>query len=171
MVNLYRNQGFTVVETLITMGLLAIIALAAIPSWNDFVKKKELINATEAIYDTLKLAYSESTKRNTDITVSFISGTNWCVGLSDVGDCDCKTGTCTIQGVTHVIDSTSYSGINLSVTDLTSSKYVTFEGIRGLASNSGTVTLMNSPYSIVLSVNKIGLLKACSNNVSGYSVC
>ncbi len=65
-------------------------------------KRKRLNTAIQSIYDTLKIAHSESIKRKADITVAFTNGTSWCFALTDIGDCNCKTGTCTIDGTPHV---------------------------------------------------------------------
>lgn len=166
------KKGFTLIEALMVVVIFTLLLLIAIPAWNDFIRKKQLITAMEGLYDTLKIAHSESIRRETNITVAFtknITTENWCYALSDGGDCDCLTGVCTIEGVGHVIN--GVNGINLEITNLTSNKYVTFEGIRGLASDSGSVTLTSEPYSITISVNKLGLLRTCSNTVVGYGVC
>lgn len=172
MMNMRIYKGFTLVEALVALAILAVLAMIAIPAWNEFIKKKRLTTSIESVYDALKIAHSESIKRKANVTVSFTNGaggTSWCFALSDTGDCNCKTGVCAVDGITNVIDGAN--GVVLTITDFTNNKYVTFEGIRGSASNSGSITVTDEPYSITLSVNKIGLIRTCSNNVVGYSVC
>lgn len=166
-----QKKGFTLIELLVTLAIVAMLLLIVIPAWGEFIKKKQVITAMEGLYDTLKLARSESIRREIGITVGFTksSTTDWCYALSDVGDCDCLTGTCTVEGVSHVVNVTN--GVTLDISNLTSNKYVTYEGIRGVASDSGSVTVTKAPYSITIFINKLGLLSACSNSVVGYSLC
>lgn len=167
------ENGFSLIELIITLLILSIIMLAAIPSWSDVFKRKRLSAAVEEVADTLSLARSESTSRAKNITASFtINGeTSWCMALSDSGDCNCLGGICTMEGGTRLIQSTSFKDTSISLIDFNGNNYVTFDSIRGVASNSGSIVFSNPPYSIKLIINKMGVVSTCSDNVTGYGSC
>lgn len=173
-----RPKGFTLIEGLIVVAIIGIVASFAVSSWGTLIAQKRVRASMETLYDTLKLARSESTKQRTAITVSFrnYGGSNpsWCYGLSDSGNCDCRVANaCTINGTT-VIQTDEVVPSVLSVTNLSGadgSKYISFEGTRGTASNSGSIQFTNSTASGTVSINAMGFISNCSNTVTGYPSC
>lgn len=167
--------GITLPELIIVLVLLAVIITFTVPSLNFLNQAKTLSGATESLYDTLKLTKSESVKQRSNLNVSFVTGANWCFGISDSGAlCDCATAnSCQIGGVEKVISSQNFPGITLSITNLTgtTTKYAEFEGIRGTVTNTGSVTLSNTDYTTNITINKLGLITICSNNLRSYNAC
>ena len=87
------NRGFTLIELMITLVIVAIGLALAIPSWSVLVEKREVTATAEEIVSFLGYARSEAVKRNENINVSWYAkghSENWCIGLS-AGDtiCDC----------------------------------------------------------------------------------
>ena len=165
------RDGFTLIEALVSISILGILLAMAIPAWDNFIQQKRLISATEALQDTFRLAHSESVTHQATITVSFVVGANWCVGLSDVGNCNCNTaGSCLIKGVQRVFGSTTYLGVSFTAAGFAGTN-VQYDGARGVASDSGNITLTNGNYSTSLTNNRTGLVSICSDTVAGYSGC
>lgn len=173
-----RQKGFTLIEGLIVVAIIGIIASFAVSNWGELIAQKRVRASMETLYDTLKMARSESTKQRTSITVSFrnYAGSNpsWCYGISDSGDCDCRVANaCTING-TAVIQTDVVTPSVMAVTNLTGasgSKHIIFEGIRGTASNSGSIQFTNNTASGTVSINAMGFISNCSNTVTGYPAC
>ena len=74
-----RAQGFTIVELLITVAILAILIGLAAPSMGNLVRDQRIKTATGDVYATLAFARSEALKRNTNVAVIPTSG-DWAGG-------------------------------------------------------------------------------------------
>ena len=63
-------KGFTLIELMVTIAVLAIIVTIAMPSFTEMMERQRLKNAVETFYSDLLFAKSEALKRSTDVTVS-----------------------------------------------------------------------------------------------------
>lgn len=63
------NSGFTLLEALIVVVILAILAAIAIPSWLSFIETRRLNIAQDQVYRGLRQAQSRATKEK--ITIHF----------------------------------------------------------------------------------------------------
>jgi len=59
-----RQQGFTIVELMITVALIAIIAGIGIPSFNDLMASNRVVSSINEFHAGLRLARGEAVKRN-----------------------------------------------------------------------------------------------------------
>ena len=57
------QAGFTMIEVLVVMGIIAVMASIAIPSLLDTVRSAQLRSSTSSLYDAIILARSEAVKR------------------------------------------------------------------------------------------------------------
>lgn len=97
------NRGFTLIELVIVMVIVAIGVALAVPSWTSLIEKRRLVSATETIESFMNIAQSEAVKRNQEVTVSWIStgganghSLNFCLGFSappQTAPCDCNEAT------------------------------------------------------------------------------
>lgn len=175
---LKKAYGFTLVELLFTVVILAIIVSIAIPSYRAFVNQKRLKVATEDLYNFIKASQSRGLNLPSAYYLSMKTGSNWCYGLSDTSICDCTIAdNCTISGIATAASSTNYAGESLSLSTTgfngtASDPYILFEGKRGTIAATGTITLTSvSGFSTVISANQQGLVSICSNTVKGYPLC
>lgn len=60
---LVRNKGFTLIELVITMTVIGILAVIAVPSYQGFINSNRLTSATNEFVGDLSLARVESMKR------------------------------------------------------------------------------------------------------------
>ena len=72
-------RGFTLVETMIVVAILAIFAAMAGPSFIDMVKTAKLRSAASDFYSSLLSARSEAIKRRTAVTLAPV-GADWATG-------------------------------------------------------------------------------------------
>lgn len=165
-------NGFTLLEMMVSIAVMAIIATTVIPSFNDMKEKHKIRGAAESISSDLQLARSEAIKTNQNISLSFsgFGATNWCYGINDTSGCNCGVGNaCQVDGATvRVASSNEFSNINLT-TNFTS-QTVTFDPDRG-TTNSGTTTLSANGKSVKIIVSAIGRISLCSSDYSFYPDC
>lgn len=173
------KQGFTIVEALITMSIVAILTALSIAAWGPFMAKKRARTATEDLHAILRFARNESMIRQSTLTISFRNDTKqadrWCYGLSDTGDCDCRVSdNCVIDGKEFVRFNDNTASASLSITDLAGNvdnKHISFEGIRGTTTDPGTIEVNDHDYTANLSISPMGFVHICSNQISGYPAC
>lgn len=84
------NRGFTLVELLIAVALLAILAGIALPFYQDIIAEQRNRSAANDLHSALVLARSEAVKRNSQITLGPL-GTwtaGWRIASPVVGEPD-----------------------------------------------------------------------------------
>lgn len=74
-----RGYGFTIIEIMTTLIVLAILVTIAAPSFVDLVRDQRVKTATYDVYASLAFARSEAIKRNADIDVAPL-GADWADG-------------------------------------------------------------------------------------------
>lgn len=65
------GKGFTVIEMMIAVGVLAILTALALPSYRMLIEKRHVTSAAEQVKAFLTSAQLEAVKRNEYVTVSF----------------------------------------------------------------------------------------------------
>src|SRR6266480_3132072 len=114
---IHHFKGITLIELVITLTVLGILALAAIPSVITFVQNHRLASTADQLAVMLQYARSEAIKRNTNVYVSFTSGDNWCYGIQTGSACDCTNASnCNLGAVS----AQNTQQISLSTSGLTS---------------------------------------------------
>lgn len=71
-----RQNGFTLIELMVTIGVLAIIASIAAPSMNDFRKNQQIKEQENKLRLALTEARTEARLQNKPMTVKFSSATS-----------------------------------------------------------------------------------------------
>ncbi len=91
-------RGFTLIELMVTLAVLAIILAMAIPSFNDFRQRSALRGASDQFISFWANSRLEALKTNSLVKVSMsTNGTNYCLGAATTTDpadttkCDCFT--------------------------------------------------------------------------------
>jgi type IV fimbrial biogenesis protein FimT len=74
---MHSSRGFTLIELMVTIAILAIVLGLAVPSFQDFVSRNRLVAATNNLVSALALARSEAIKRATPVTVA---SADWSAG-------------------------------------------------------------------------------------------
>ena len=88
MLALGRNRGFTLMEMLVTLAVVAIVASLAVPSFQNMIATQRVRSAANDLVTALNLARSEAVKRNRIVTVT-PAGTwadGWTVSYVDGGN-------------------------------------------------------------------------------------
>jgi type IV fimbrial biogenesis protein FimT len=175
-------SGFTLIELMVTLTVVAILLTLAIPSFTGMIDKNRLKNAAETLYADLQFARAEAIKRNKKIRVSFFSnGSTWCYGLKENAKCDClqtdidEEDFCKIGEVPKAISSTEFTGVIISNSWANNSKSFSFTPLRGTV-NGGNVEFQSAENKVVrVVIDILGSVRLCSpsgeGKVNGYPVC
>lgn len=164
-------RGFTLVEMMVTVAVLAILVSVAIPAFQSTLDKRRLTGAVEQLYSDLQYARSEAILQNRSVTVSFTGTGTWCYGMDDAtaSPCNCNSApaNCTMGGVQKTVAGTDFRNVTLSNNSFTSGN-LTFDPRRGTA-NPGTVSLQSGVIGTVnVIVSPQGRVRICSIDVPDY---
>lgn len=173
-----RKNGFTVIEVLVAMTVLAIALSFAISSFSKMLEKQRLQAAAENFYDMMLIARSESINRGGNIYVSAVTGSNWCHGIDDTAACTCTTANdCQVDSINKLSNYNDFGNITLSSATTAQFRY---NSRRGMPETTAGGTLSTSTFtfssassdSLSVIVSPVGRLRMCtSTNFRGYSAC
>jgi len=181
-------NGFTLIEMMVVLAVLAIIVTAAVPGMGSFLDSNKLRGATGDFYADMQYARSESIKRNINVSVSITSdgGTSWCYGISTSAGCDCTitdstdASACVLpqsgENILKVGVSSEFTGIRLTSPSGSNQTVATFDPVRGIATTTGSVVFeSHNNLETHVEVSALGKVNACTpsggKSVTGYSTC
>jgi type IV fimbrial biogenesis protein FimT len=157
-----RIRGFTLIELMITVAVLAILVALAVPNLQDALRKRRVAGAVEAVYSQVQFARSEAIKRSQDTSIVITTTSPWSIAVA---------GNATVSG-------NDYSDVSIAASPDTT---VTFDGVRGLrsapavASGDETLTLTLGTYQAAVVVGVVGRVRICTPTgataVGGYPAC
>ncbi len=79
------SRGFTILELIMVVAIVAILAAVGLPSMRDFIRGAEIRDASSEFYAALIAARSEAIKRRANVVVTRANGSNWNGGWTVVG--------------------------------------------------------------------------------------
>lgn len=75
-----KTAGFTLIELIITVTVLAVLMSIAIPSFSTYTANQRIRSASENLVSALNLARSEAVKRGAVIEVNPVTSSAWADG-------------------------------------------------------------------------------------------
>lgn len=189
-----RNRtisGFTLIELIVSLAVLAIILTMAVPSFTDFFDRARLRGATDDVVALISTARGEAVKTGRNVTIGFSGNANvWCIGANQaatpaVGSpyatssaCNCaNTNACNVDGVERIVTSASYSNVTLAAFPTTTSFVIDGKqgAITDLSTNSATFISPAGKFQLQLTVSPIGQTRSCvpsgQRGMPGFPSC
>ena len=77
---LRASRGFTLPELLIVITVLSVLLAIGVPSFVDLVRNQRVKSASFDLFSSLTVARSEAILRNTNVTITPASTSNWANG-------------------------------------------------------------------------------------------
>ncbi|MBT8069627.1 MAG: hypothetical protein HKP21_02405 [Xanthomonadales bacterium] len=185
MKTLRRQAGITLNELIITLSVVSILVGFSVPSFSQFISKRELAGAANLVSTFFENVKMESVKQNAFATVNYQkagNGVDWCIGavMGDSVSCDCmaETPQCLINSVPVILSSSSsdiFGDLEAEFTDGS----LTFDPIRGILKVPTSAVSMqfkhkSEDYLVNVSVNATGSVRKCSPSdakLIGYPTC
>lgn len=139
-----KSRGYTLVELLLSISLIAIIAGSAFPITRNFLDRNEFDSAFRLAVNGIRTAQinSQTGKNDTNWGVSFQSGA-----------------IIVFSGTSYATRATSFdasSSISTKIT-ITGASEIIFDKVTGNSSTAPTLTVAGNGYSKTITVNKKGL--------------
>ena len=197
----FSNKGFTLIEMMIVVGVIAIILSLALPSYRSIIEKRQVTSGAEQLAGFVSAVQMEAVRRNEPIAVRYMrtDQENWCIGLS-LGPtaCDCEQTSvlasdfCQIDGAMMKLVQTDFVDLGFEffhAADTDSS--FSFDPVRGTIANNES-SLFSNPYmfylhndmkvdeqrfyELQLKINRTGRIHICADDdrrstIGGYPAC
>jgi type IV fimbrial biogenesis protein FimT len=171
------SSGFTLIELMVTLAVLAIVLTAATPSFVDFFDKYRLRGAVDDVVSVISNARAASVKSDRDVNISFggSSTTQWCLGanaavepsggnpVAAAAACDCaNTAQCNVGGERMALNVGQEGGVSVDSLATTFGFSSKLGLINPLGTASATFTSPRGKYDITVNINALGQASACT---------
>ncbi len=153
-----RSPGFTLVEMLVVLAVLAIVLVVAVPSFGEQFARRRLEGVANELSADLQFARSRAVTDNTTVTLATTSTTEYTI-----------SGNQTYKTVTLASGLSLDSGISIAYLPLRGCTNATCSA----SDLSITVSSNRVPEQLRVTVNRMGRVQLCTpgGSFTGYATC
>jgi prepilin-type N-terminal cleavage/methylation domain-containing protein len=171
------HRGFTLVELLVTLAVLALLAGVAAPAMARFLDQARLRAATQTLAQELRLARNHALTHQSSVHFSLSErGPGWCYGWRDNSACRCASDVAPLacqtsaDGQLHRQTSADFPAVQLSGGRGATGRRVIFSALRGTA--TGTAFVLRNRYAETrVIVSPLGRVRSCSPDNRDFPPC
>lgn len=175
----HHQTGFTLVEMLVAMAVIAILATVLMPSFSDYLAGVRVKRAAESIHGLILQARAEGPVRDQNLALA-INADRWCLGFSPTPSCDCTAASgansCAIDvagaSVRQVLYGDDFPGV--AIKHNFPGGGFRFNRLRRTASPAGTIEVISDKKSLQIRVGVSGRVRIChphGTSKGGYPKC
>lgn len=143
-----KESGFSLFELMVVIAMIAILSTIVIPNFMTWRSNANLRGSVFNLKSDLEMAKMRAIRSGDSVAIVF-TGSTYEIFQDTDGDF------LKDNGETLILDR---KFIDLSVSPDLGGTYSTSFNNKGLVSKTGSITLSNNDHSIVISINKIGLI-------------
>lgn len=168
-------SGFTLLELMMAVVMVAILAAIALPSYQSLRQEQMVRAATQALYTDMMLLKSEAIKRNKNLSlIVFNSGlSNWCYRIVIDGTCTSCADDCSSLEGRKGADASEFGGVVIDAsgiykTGTGTTANISFNARRG-SLKGGHFTISNASntaYKVTIASYGRISTSPCTNGVS-----
>ena len=171
------HKGFTIIELMIVIGVIAVITSLALPSYRTLIEKRQVTSGVEQVTAFLSAAQMEAVKRNQEVAISCT--VDACEALVLPKD---ETGD---EESIRVLDFSTLKAAVVAVNYDGDDERVVFDPVRGMLRQDYISTApieiqlssAQGEYAVNVTMSPTGRVTKCSDAeraskaVPGYSIC
>ena len=174
-----KNKGFTLIELMIAVAVIAVITSLALPSYRSLIEKRQVTSGAEQLSAFLSAAQTEAIKRNQEVAITCTVEAGQCqawILAKNEGDDNESLRTLEFSNLKAAVMAISYDGTD---------DQVVFDPVRGMlrqdyvAPSPIEVQLSSAQGEYALNVTMLatGRISMCSDGeraskvVPGYNLC
>jgi len=177
MTGMRASVGFTLVELMVAVAVVAILLISAMPAFGDLIDKYRLKGAADALHGEVQFARSEAIRRNQAVYMTFGTGANACFAIGTTTDCDCAS--CDVRTRTSAQFAADFPNILISTVSAGNAAVGGFglqprQGTSDAAADVAiTLTSARSARQLRVVVGLLGLPRVCTpgGSLAGYATC
>lgn len=159
-----QPRGFTLLEAMIVIALVALVASLALPSFSGAAERARLKSAAETLASDLAEARFEAARRGSGLHVEITPGPAWCWSVATQPGCGCGAAACRLKAASG----SDHAGIVLA-----DARSAHFQPLGTAEAGAGALFESTRGEQLKVELSALGRARICApgGRVAGYAAC